>query len=251
MTRPALKPLHRKIAVLSFVLVFAAAGCTQDDPVVEDTDGSPSLSADEFSVTGNLVDAKADVEPEGGIPGMEGMSMSPSPAATGDAEHQVGGLAVRPANEAAAVNLDDCEQNQGTYIAYYTEETEFDPEDAKDEENFPENIQGNEVTVTGTIHENDDEECVLVAETVEQGSATVPVTTDGADDDGGVAPGDEGDSTADPSASPGATGETTEGGDFPRGNTGTDPIFSGTPSPDPCEGQKACEEHRQGQPPTP
>jgi hypothetical protein len=242
------RALHRKTFALAVVLLLAAFGCTQDEPTVTDEDSSPSLSADEFAVTGNLVDAKAGVEPEGGVPGMEGMSMSPAPS--GDADHEVGGLAVRPATDADAVNLDDCEKNQGTFVSYYTEETEFDP-DATGEENFPENIQGKDVTVTGTIHENDDEECVLVAEKVEENTTGVPGSTDEAgEDEGGVQPGDESKlgSTAKPSGSPEAT---TEGGDFPSGTNNTDPIFSGTPSPDPCEGQDACDEHREGQPPTP
>jgi hypothetical protein len=232
-----------KLAVLlSACALIALGACTKTNDVADTGPSTaPSIGPDQFSVTGTLVDAKAGVT----APVIASPSPSPTPTPTGTPNPDVGGLAVRPTTDSDTVNLDDCTKDRDTFIAYYDENTTFDPSDVQDEATFPENIQGRTVTVTGSLDKNGST-CVLTAE-------NVTVTEPGSNGTNNNGSSGNNDGSTVGSASPGASGSpmVTEGA-TPPGNHGTDPIFEGTASPDPCEGQKACEQHREtGQQPQP
>lgn len=235
--------MRSKFMVVCFVFA-ALAGCEQAND--EPTASIAALDEDEFIVTGAVADAKDGVEPDGGFPeDVEGAE-------------DFGGIAVRPVNEDDSDGLEDCETVQDAYVMYYTEETLFDPPATDAAAGFPETIEGITVTAQGTIHspaadEGVDEDadaspatdgCVLIADRVEIEEQTED-QDDG--DDGPVGQtGDGGDASPGATGSPGADEEEVDPGEeeFPE-HEDTDPIFEGTPSPDPCEGQKACEEKRE------
>lgn len=255
-----------KIAVCALSLVLAGVSCesADDDPSSTIAEG---LDADEFSIEGVVVDTKAGVKPSSDIEGFEDAT-------------SVGGIAIRPSEALDAEGLDGCTTTRDAYVTYYTSETEAtDLDDATD---WPENLEGTTIRAEGTRYEADDADdaddadaddatdtddatgtddamatgspdtttddlsgtCVLVLDRIEPVTADAPAT-DGTTDDGDAGAGAGG---TDGTAEPGATGspEPTAGGtpDFPEVDD-TDPIFEGDASPDPCEGQKACEEKRE------
>ena len=223
-----------KLAVVVGTLFLALGACTaKNNTSVDANQASPSIGPDEFSLAGQLIDAKAGITPPSASP-----SPSVLPSPTASPSDDVGGLAVKPTTDADAVNIDNCTKNQGTFIAYYDANTTFEPSSVSDDPSFPENVQGHEVMVTGAI-----DNCVLTAEQV----VVTDMNREG--ESGGTTTGNSGGngagggSTASPGVSPSGTGGS---GEFPGGNNGTDPIFEGTASPDPCEGAKACEQHENG-----
>jgi hypothetical protein len=231
-----------RIALCIGALVFAGMSCEAADEEPTATIAE-ELGADEFALSG-VVDAKEGVQPPDGIPGEDDLD-------TGG----VGGVAIRPDGPTDAAGLEGCGTTQDAYVTYYTPDT--DASDLDDADAWPESLEGSTVTVEGTRHEATDvatttsspeisnaaDSCVLVLDRIEQTSAAQGTTDDG-DDTGTTGGGTGGGGTS----SPGATGEpetTADGfGDFPE-HEDTDPIFEGTPSPDPCEGAKACEEKRE------
>lgn len=267
--------MRLRLGVLVVLLALAGAACQQngnDDDVLGETDSA----SEEFAITGTVVDAKAGVEPEGGFPGEEeeDADATDEPLETDEAEDtERGGIAIRPDNEDAATNLDDCEMEQGTFITYYVEDTDFEPASLEDDENFPENVQGQRVSVQGTVEQSEEtgtdvdadadaqaedgdvdadaevtttdeaEEpgCILVLDEVEIAEEIETSPGTGDDDADGTTGGT---ATEDPDAtgSPGVTSSPGAMPGLPEGVEDTDPIFEGTPSPDPCEGRKACAE---------
>jgi hypothetical protein len=241
--------------ILSCVLLFALAGVScemaDDEPEAAPSVSAPALAPDEFTLTGAVIDAKEGAQPSGGIPGEDDVMMS-----------TVGGIAIRPDEDAVveAAGLEGCDTTQDAYVTYYTPET--DAAGLEDDDAWPQTLEGRSVTVEGTRHEPDEadadaspaaddtddaDDCVLVVDTIRPATATVPAP---ADDDGPTTgqtttDGDDGAGTE----SPEPTGEEGEliwpsPADFPE-HEDTDPIFEGTPSPDPCEGAKACAEKRE------
>jgi hypothetical protein len=243
--------MRYKVVVLIAALALASAACTKQDETVEPQSTQAALGAGEFQVTGELIDAKADVGPEGGIPGDDAKPMDP--------DEDSGGIAVRPNAMSDAQGVDGCTTQKDAYVIYYTADSEFDPSDLADADDFPVNLKSRTVTVRGAKRDpvasaspasSPAPGCVLVAEDVQvQAEADSGTGNTGTGDTGGgtgapTSPGASGDSTA----SPGPTGSTT----FPDNADDANTIFEGTPSPDPCEGQKACEQHREtGQEPQP
>jgi hypothetical protein len=233
---------------LSVLLVLFGAACNQaDDPTDEDTtaQATDELGEGEFTLTGSLIDSKADVAPEGGIPDEDGEAIE---------DEDAGGIAVRPTSPADAQGLDDCETQKNAYVLYFTSDTTFDPSDAADADDFPQNLEGETVAVEGELREPaeaDDaspaatDDCIAVATSVEIIEAT---QTDDGDDDGTTGDTDREPSVASPAVSSGSPdadeSPDPEDVDFPDNADDANTIFEGTPSPDPCEGQKACEEQR-------
>jgi hypothetical protein len=241
-----------RIALCVFALASGGVACEMPDdtePEASPPAAADSLDVDEFTLTGVVIDAKEGAQPADGIPGEDDAVTS-----------TVGGIAIRPEGVVDAAGLDGCSMTQDAFVTYYTSET--DAAGLEDDDAWPETLEGREVTVDGARHEadatdadetdaspaaaedDDDDECVLVVETIRPADAT-PVP---APDDGGTGAGQTTtDDGADGDSSPRPTEEVVwvwpSPADFPE-HEDTDPIFEGTPSPDPCEGAKACEEKR-------
>jgi hypothetical protein len=232
-----------RVALL--VCVFALAGVSCEMPEDDEPEASPlataeALDADEFTLTGVVVDAKAGVAPPDGIPGEDDVTTS-----------TVGGVAIRPDEDAVVemAGLEGCETTQDTYVTYYTPET--DAAGLEDDDAWPETLEGRSVTVEGMRHETEDADdaddesgCVLVVETFRPADATpAPVDDTGDAGTGQTTDGDDGADDGTPRPTEEVVWVWPSPADFPE-HEDTDPVFEGTPSPDPCEGQKACEEKR-------
>jgi hypothetical protein len=221
--------MRTKILIVIAVLAVVGAGCDRADDA--DDPEPQALAEGEFTLTGVTIDSLEDAEPKGGFP--EEMSV--------DDEDEVGVIAVRSSDD--AVGLDECDTVQNAYVVYYTPDTEFDPESLANAAGFPENLQGQNVSVRGEVHETGDEEataspaaspdqipddCVIVADSVE-------VVDEGAEPAGTDGDGVGGGTTGSPApTADGATPSATMG-DFPDAG-----IFDGPADPDECEGAKAC-----------
>lgn len=214
-----------KRIVLIALLALVGAACSDGEV---DVQGLTDEAAEEFALTGIVVEAEAGATPDDDVD-----------------DPDVGGLAIRAEDPDAESNLGDCEPVRDAYIAYYDGDTVFPTEVDTEDEAFPENLEGRRITAMGTIEasattdEGDEEACVL---RVDEMTFAAEADAD-ADDDGGPSgvSGDvEGEGTVGASPEPTATasGESY----FPEGVEDTDPIFEGTASPDACEGAKACEE---------
>ncbi len=245
--------------VLAALLVLGAAACDQNDPEADVTGDTDTTG--EFSLTGMVLDAAEGAEPEGGLPGVDadvdanvdedGADADANVETTDDASEESdehGGFAIEPEDEEAATNLDDCEATRGAYLVYYTGDTEFTPDTLRDDANFPDNLEDQHVTVTGTNDADDGDDCVLVIEDLEVvEDAEMDIDTDddttGGTGGGTGGTGDDADADGDGSPSPSGSPEVEESGEtfFPNVDD-TDPIFEGTASPDACEGQDACRE---------
>jgi hypothetical protein len=220
--------MRTRILILIAVVAAVGAGC---DRTEDAADATPTVAEGEFALTGSTIDSLESAQPDGGFPAEMRI----------DDEDEVGVIAVR--SEGDAVGLDDCDTVQNAYVVYYTPDTEFDPESVASDAGFPENLQGQNVSVQGEVHETDDaattaspaaspdnipDDCVIVAdrvEVIEEG--TEPAGTGGGRVDGGT--------SGSPSPSAGEEATPASTGDFPDAG-----IFDGPASPDPCEGAKAC-----------
>ena len=236
----------RWIAALVLAVAFVGASCTNDEPEAPAASIADDLGEDEFVLEGVAVDAKAGVKPSTEIAGMMD-------------DANVGGIAIRPEGELDAQGLDGCSTTRGAYVTYYTADT-----DAGDLRNadWPDNIEGQRVRAEGTRQEPEASPSATSSPAVSDLSGTcvlvldrVELVTPSTSTDDGTSGRGSGTGSPRPGAtgSPSASGEEVEGGfgSFPP-HEDTDPIFEGTPSPDPCEGQKACEQHREtGQEPQP
>ena len=236
--------------IVSCLCLLALAGVScdmaDDDPDAAPSVSAPALAPDEFMLTGVVIDAKAGAQPSGGIPGEDDMATT-----------TVGGIAIRPDVDdvVETAGLEDCTTTQDAYVTYYT--PDVDAAGLEDDDGWPETLEGRNVTVEGARHEPDEadaspddassdaDDCILVVDTIRPAASTMPSP----DDDGGADTGQTtGDDDGDADGPEPTTGEERivweSPADFPE-HEDTDPIFEGTPSPDPCEGAKACAEKRE------
>jgi hypothetical protein len=226
-----------RIALSALLLALGSVACQTngDGDTDANVDADVNVDENEFQLTGTVIDVE-----EGATPSdfEEGAA---SPEATADAEMTdhaemtddaasvdvAGGIALRPDDPAAVENLDDCETVQDAYVTFYTDDTEGD---LAENENFPDNLVGQRVTLEGSKEE--DADCLLIVETVDEAPALdVDADVDADVDTGG---GPAGTAAPDDTPAPTFTEDV-----FPK-HEDTDPIFEGTPDPDECEGQKAC-----------
>jgi hypothetical protein len=239
--------MRRNLVGVLLLLALFGGACEQTDSDVDAAATASPLEEGTFLLTGSVVDAKAGVVPEGGIPDEE----------TIDVDGERGGIAVLPSRLGEVQGVEDCETVQDAYVVYYTSGTEFVPDDVLDVRGFPDNLENEPATVTGDVRRADEPVdatpaspgavetvetgCVLVADRVELEDATAsPVARDDATGGEPVAA-----ASPDATASPQATEIVIfDDPSFPK-HEDTDPIFEGTPSPDPCEGAKACREKRE------
>ena len=218
--------MRPKLLILIALLAVVGAACDVADNEAEPT---PALAEGEFALTGSTIDTLEGAEPESGFPAEMRV----------DEDDEVGVIAVQPDEEARG--LDDCDRVKNAYVVYYTPDTEFDPESISNDAGFPQNLQGQNVSIRGEVHETSSEattaspaaspdripdDCVIVADQIAVvDEATQPAGTDGDRVDGGTAG----------SPSPSASAVTPGSEEFPDAG-----IFDDPPSPDPCEGAKAC-----------
>jgi hypothetical protein len=250
--------MRTKIIIFVATLAFVGAACVRSDDL--DTAAAPELGDDTFTLTGDVLDTREGAEPQGGFPDAADAN-----------DDTFGGIAVRPDDDDdEPLGLDACDTMQDAYVLYYTGDTTYEPAALASDDDFPESLERRRVTVEGTVEltdsgevattssPNDDEnaipdDCVLVAEKVEY---LKPSSDDESDDTSGTIGGTDQSgpqSNSEASASPEVTWTWVwpEDPDFPE-HEDTDPVFEGTPSPDACEGQKACQYHRDtGQEPQP
>jgi hypothetical protein len=242
--------MRAKLAFCACALVLVGASCDMtDDPTAAATI-APDLGPDEFALSGVVVDAKDGAKPAGGMPDDEDGLL---PEATG-------GIAIRPEGAVDEAGLEGCTQTSDAFVTYYTSQTETG--DLRDDDGWPVNLEGREVKVEGVRHDRGEGSipvtedvsgtCVLVLDRIEELEAEAEPSVDNTSGGAGGG-GTVGDADASPGASPSPVWifEDPKDTKFPK-HEDTDPIFEGTPSPDPCEGAKACEQHRRtGQEPQP
>jgi len=158
---------------MALLLLFGAA-CAQD-------------AGTDVSFTGTVTDARADVD-------------IPDDLGDVDTDASVGMVVVQSDD-----NVENCDDDQGTYTVYFTTDTEFDPLDTTDDDGFPEQLEGREVEIDGTGYADDDDDCTVVAESVRVTAV-------------------EGDAPPDATATPGAS---------PAGDATPTPVVTDAPTSSP------------------
>ncbi len=233
--------MRAKFAWPLCALVLVGASCQAADDTTSVATIAPDLASDEFALSGVVVDAKEGAKPAGGMPGTDGLL-----------PESVGGIAIEPEGPVDVAGLDGCTKTQDAFVTYYTSETQTNG--LRDDDAWPVNIEGSDVKVEGVRHERGDATipvtedvsgtCVLVLDRIEMEAAqrAQERSTDGSGGGGQVS---DADASPDASASPEVVVfEDPKDTKFPK-HEDTDPIFEGTPSPDPCEGAKACRKKRE------
>jgi hypothetical protein len=194
--------MRRILLALSIALMLVAAGCAQDEPEVEETpeevDESPTPeAAGTFQLQGRILETVASVEGEAAASPSPAASptASPSPTGTETPEEEEpeetpaatagiergapGSMSIRLTSYTGEAT--DCSFNEGDTLAVaYTRTTTFTPADLTENARFPRNLRETNVNVQGTVL--DEENCILVADSVgpqTQASPTVSPTPDG------------------------------------------------------------------------
>lgn len=147
-----------RIITLLVVAAFAAtsAGCMQD------TEGT------EFTLTGQVTDVRTDVEPDVEIE----VDAQDADEDTDGEPDSSGAIQVRA--EDVDEDLAECDLDEDAVPVFFTENTDFDPPETVEDQDFPENLEGAEVEVEGRVYglgEDDggeeDAGCALVADEIE------------------------------------------------------------------------------------
>lgn len=178
-------------AALVFALVGAACGEAEDAAdqareaagdaadeareVAEGVQESVDLTAS-FELSGEVTDADIGRTPDVDVPGFEGDASEEA------RQPDDPGLLQVEVSEIDDVMASDCGTSEDDVVeVFWTTRTFFDPADVLEDATFAENLQGRTVTATGRFgtvdvdigdEEPDDNPCVLVAGSIEVGSAS-------------------------------------------------------------------------------
>lgn len=140
--------------LLTFVvaLLLVSAGCGE----AQDEEAAPGA---DFLIAGTVGDVRPGLEPDD-VPD-PGTDTDVDPEAGREsAEIEPGALVVETSAETAG-----CELGDDGYTVYYDEGTAFDPVDTTDDDDFPDSLKGQEVSVAGTVFPQGNG-CTFVAESI-------------------------------------------------------------------------------------
>lgn len=195
--------MRRILLALSIVLMLVAAGCAQDEPEVEETpdevEESPTPEViGSFQLQGRILETVASVGGEAAAsPSPAGSPTgSPSPTGTGTPEEEEpeetptataaiergapGSMSIRLTSYTGEATA--CSFNEGDTLAVaYTRTTTFTPADLAENERFPRNLRETNVNVQGTVLDEDN--CILVADSVGPQTQVSPTPDDDDDDE--------------------------------------------------------------------
>ena len=168
------------LSSLIALLAFAGAACSQDEPD-DDVDVTATPEADVL-LTGRVTLIQSAEDDDFEAPtGVEALSA----------------IVVAPSGDVGA-DLEGCEDEDGNYTVFITGDTDTEP---------PSNLVGTNVDIDGEVSDIDND-CVIVADSVEAAAAAdTDGGTGGTDDTDGspaprVSPADDDDSTASPGPAP-------------------------------------------------